>query len=87
MAKWILAKHEGSIETAQWELPGEMQEVEVEEVVRRLVCRNLSEDQIISSSLFPGDPKRYNLLDKVEDPTIIQMGENPFFVARLVEQD
>lgn len=85
MAKWILAKHEGSIETAQWELPGEMQEAEVEEIVRRLVCRNLDEDQIISSSLSQDDAKRYVLLDRVEDPTIIQMGENPFYIARLVD--
>lgn len=84
MAKWILVKHEGSIETAQWELPGEMPKAQVEEIVRRLECRNLDEDQIINSSLFPSDPKRYILLDKIGDPTIIQMGENPFYVARLI---
>ncbi len=87
MAKWVLTKHEGSIETTHWELPGEMQEQEVEEVVRRLVCRNLSEEQIISSSFSPSDPKRYILLDKVEDLAVIQMGDNPFFTARLVDED
>lgn len=84
MAKWVLTKHEGSIEAAQWELPGEMEEAQVEEIVRRMVCRTLSEDEIINSSLSPSDPKRYVLLDKIEDPTIIQMGENPFYIAKLM---
>lgn len=85
MPKWALTKFESSIEVSQWELPGHMTEPQVEEVVRRLVCRHLSEDDIISSSLFSDDPKRYILLDRVEDPTIIQMGTNPYFIARLEE--
>jgi hypothetical protein len=85
MPKWALTKFESSIELSHWELPGHMTEPQVEEVVRRLVCRHLSEDDIISSSLFSDDPKRYILLDRVEDPTIIQMGTNPYFIARLEE--
>ncbi len=85
MTKWILAKHEGTIETEQWELPGQLPEAEVEEIVRRLVCRSLSEDEIIRSSLPSDDLKKYILLDRNEDPAIIHMGENPYYIARLVE--
>jgi hypothetical protein len=83
MAKWTLVKYEASIEVSRWELPGDMTEPQVEEIVRRLVCRHLTEDDIVSSSLATDDPKRYILLDRVEDPTIIQMGTNPYFIARL----
>ncbi|EHS52618.1 hypothetical protein PDO_1378 [Rhizobium sp. PDO1-076] len=77
MAKWTLVKNEGSIEVCQWELPGELTEPQVEEIVRRMVCKVLSDDEIIISSLPLGDPKRYILLDRNEDPGLIRMGENP----------
>lgn len=85
MSKWILIKHEGTIETDTWELPGRMEEAEVEEIVRRLVCRSLTEAEIISSSLPSDDTKKYVLLDRNEDPNIILMGENPYYIARLVD--
>lgn len=83
MAKWILIKHEGNLEDARWELPGHLEEHQVQEIVRRLVCRSLSDDEIVSSSLPQGDSKRYVLLDRNDDPNIIHMGENPYFVATL----
>jgi hypothetical protein len=85
MTKWILVKHEGSIEADRWELPGDLEESQVEEIIRRLVFRTLSEDDIISSSLPEGDTKRYILLDRNDDPAVIHMGENPYYVARLEE--
>lgn len=85
MAHWNLVKHEGSIEATEWRLPGDMTEPEVVEIVRRLVCRSLSEDEIINSSLPESDSKRYILLDQNGDPNVIHMGENPFYVARFVE--
>jgi len=86
MKKWVLVKHEGSLEADRWELPGHLEEYQVEEIVRRLVCRTLSEDDIVNSSLPEGDVKRYILLDRNEDPSVIHMGENPFFVATLHDE-
>jgi hypothetical protein len=81
MTKWILVKHEGTIEAERWELPGRLDETQVVEIVRRLVCRSLSEDDIINSSLPEDDIKRYILLDRNDDPAVIHMGENPYYVA------
>lgn len=82
MAKWTLIRHSGTIEDAHWELPGDLEEPVVEEIVRRLVCRSLSEDDIIGSSLAQGDMKRYIPLDRNSDPNVIHMGESPYYVAR-----
>lgn len=85
MANWVLVKYGGTLEADRWELPGHLEERQVEEIVRRLVCRTLNEDDIINSSLPEGDIRRYILLDRNDDPTVIHMGENPFFIATLEE--
>lgn len=84
--KWVLVKHEGTIEDAQWELPGHLLEHQVEEIVKRLVCRTLTEDEIINSSLPEDDAARYILLDRNEDAAIINIGRNPFYIARQVAE-
>ena len=83
MPFWKLTKYEGAIETSTWELPADLDETQVEEVVRRLVCRSLSEDEVINSSLPDGDSKKYVLLDRNEDPAVIHMGKNPYYIAQL----
>jgi len=85
MTRWIVTKHEGGLEADEWELPGELREAEVEEIVRRLVCRSLSEDEIIHASLPEDHSGRYVLLDRSDEPTMIQIGRNPYFIARLVD--
>jgi hypothetical protein len=83
MPNWKLTKFESAIETGTWELPAELDEAQVEEIVRRLVCRSLSEDEVINSSLPDGNSKKYVLLDRNEDPAVIHMGKNPYYIAEL----
>jgi hypothetical protein len=83
MPKWTLTKHEGAIEVSSWELPGELSEQQVEDIVRRLVCRSLSDDEIINSSV--DGPHRYVLRDRNDDPKVIHMGEKPYFIAQLID--
>lgn len=64
MASWIVTKYEGAVETGRWELPEVLDEAQVEEIVRRLVCRDLSEDEILNSSLPADSAKKYVLLDR-----------------------
>ncbi|KQQ69844.1 hypothetical protein ASF70_21885 [Rhizobium sp. Leaf321] len=85
MPTWKLTKYEGAIETSQWELPAELNEAQVEEIVRRLVCCNLTEEEVINSSLPADSAKKYVLLDRNEDPTVIHIGKNPFYIAELVK--
>jgi len=85
MPTWKLTKYEGAIETSHWELPAELNEAQVEEIVRRLVCCNLTEEEVINSSLPADSSKKYVLLDRNEDPTVIHIGKNPFYIAELVK--
>lgn len=61
---------------------------QVEEVLRRLTCRHLSENEIVEASLNRR-AKRTMLLDIRRDaqtPLVMSCGENPHYVARLVDE-
>ncbi len=79
--KWIIRKYESN--ALKWEkvLPGNMSNKRVEAVLQRLVCRNLSTDEILSSSLNAETPGRTSHLDRVGSGTLFIYGRNPYYTA------
>ena len=80
-AKWIIRKYESN--ALKWEkiLPGAMSNKRVEGVLQRLVCQNLSTDEILSSSLNAETPGRTSHLDRVGSGTLFIYGQNPYYTA------
>ena len=61
---------------------------QIEEVLRRLVSRHLSENEIVGASLNR-KAKRTSLLDvrrSAQPPLLISCGENPHYIARVVDE-
>ena len=79
--KWIIRKYESN--ALKWEkvLPGNMSNKRVETVLQRLVCQNLSADEILSSSLNAEAPGRTGHLDRVGSGTLFIYGHNPYYTA------
>lgn len=60
---------------------------QVEELLRRLVSRHLSEEEVVGASLNR-KTNRTTLLDvrrSAQLPVVISCGENPFYTARVVD--
>lgn len=61
---------------------------QIEELLRRLVSRNLSEEEVVEASLNRKD-RRTAVLEvsrSAQLPRIISCGENPHYSARVVER-
>ena len=78
---WVITKREGATQTERWEVPAELDQHDIKEVLRRLVSRDISEEDIIHSSLPLTSSKRYALLDIPDDPDVMRLGTNPFYTA------
>jgi hypothetical protein len=60
---------------------------QVDELLKRLVCRHLSDDEIVGASLNR-KAERTALLDvrrSTQPPLMITCGDNPHYVARVVD--
>jgi hypothetical protein len=77
---WWIAKIDSETEVDRWSLPGYYSQSEVEKIILRLVCTNLTEQEIIHSSLRKNDKKRINFLDY--SPGSGVYGENPYYTLR-----
>ncbi len=66
---------------------GMFSESELITVLQRLVCQDLTRDEIVECSLRRGRKGKRNLLDPhiSRDPYGISVGENPYFTARYEE--
>ena len=67
---WMIKEWDGNDVKAQYELPGHMSEQEIETALQRLVCRDLSANEILAASRRRNDPMRSGLL--------ISCGARPF---------
>jgi hypothetical protein len=84
VAIWKISKHDSDNEGIFiGDLPGNMSETEISEVLKRLVCRQLSEEEILLSSLRQGAKLRRPLLDAIGSGAAQHFGENPYFLASL----
>jgi hypothetical protein len=78
---WRITELDSNEPKAEYELPDYMTENEIEAILQRLVCRNLSADEILSASRRKNDPRRSTLLDRIGSGRPIQYGDNPFYTA------
>ena len=67
------------------EMPGHLSEQEVSVILQRLVCRNLSEDDIIKASLRKNDTGYSPFLERTGRSVPISIGDNPHYTAELIE--
>lgn len=85
MGTWKILKNDSDNDgVVVGELPGNMTEAEVAEIMRRLVSRQLTEEEVVLSSLRKGARLRRPFLDPVHGEKL-QYGENPFFSAQWLE--
>lgn len=74
MARWVIRRIEGILETEVGELPGHLTETEIVRVLQRLVCMTLTPEEILLSSLRRRGKKRASLLDRVGSGTPVTVG-------------
>ena len=76
MGDWMIKEWDGNDVKAQYELPGHMSEQEIETALQRLVCRDLSVNEILAASRRRNDPMRIGLLDRVGQGRLIDYGRS-----------
>lgn len=79
---WLIEGWNGTDQILECSIPGDMSESEVLEILKRLVARHLTSEEIVDSSLRRGRQNRLQLLDRIGSGLPIQVGENPYFIAR-----
>jgi hypothetical protein len=84
MNDWQITKYDSLEQQKVWKVPGSMTEVEMEELLRRLVAHDLNQDEIIGASRPAGDPLRSSLLDRTGSGDPISFGNNPYYTARRI---
>jgi len=84
---WRIEGFDGLDKIFETEVPWHLlSEKQVEELLRRLVCRHLSDDEIVGASLNQ-KAKRSSLLDvrrSMQPPHVITCGASPHYLARIV---
>ncbi|WP_417811920.1 hypothetical protein [Thalassospira alkalitolerans] len=85
MPKWLITEYDGTKELGSYELPSNYTDVEIEHILQRLVCRKLTQHEIISASRRHNDKTRTALLDRTTSGKPLSFGENPHFTA--IHQD
>ena len=63
------------------DIPGNMSEGEVERLLQRLVCRDLTPNEVIDASLRKNSKNRSSLLDRIGSGNPIHIGSNPYYIA------
>lgn len=84
MAKiWKIKRWEGSDPTTVGELPGHLTKSEIATVLQRLLCRGLTEDEILRASRRRRDKSYSPLLERVGRGSPISYGTNPHYTAEI----
>jgi len=82
---WIIAKWDGNDLVQEWQVSGALSEAEVKTMLQRLVSRNLSDTEIIDSSLRLNDAHYARHLERVGTGNPINFGEGIHFTAKYEE--
>src|SRR5262245_1716057 len=75
VAIWLVKEWEGIKVRSEHQLPGEMSEQEIEAALQRLVCRNLTVQEVLAASRRSDDPLRASHLDRVGRGHLINFGQ------------
>ena len=85
---WRIEGFDGTDLIFEFDVPSYLlSDKQVEELLRRLVSRHLSKDEVVEASLNR-KAKRTALLDvrrSAQPPLVISCGENPHYVAKVVD--
>lgn len=81
--KWHIVRYDSTTETGTWDLPGHLSEGEMETILQRLVCSDLTAKEIISASLRKNDAGYSSLLERIGCEIEISFGNNPHYTAKL----
>ncbi|WP_208856321.1 hypothetical protein [Leisingera aquaemixtae] len=86
MAKWEIRHWDGTSEKSVGEMPGNLSESEILQVLQRLACMSLKPQEILSASLRRGSRQRSAVLDRAGFglPVQVDSGDG-FYSANLVE--
>lgn len=79
---WTIRSFDGTQCLWEIELPGYLYTIEIEQLLKRLAARHLSETEVALSSLRRSNARRVPLLDLVGSNREIQTNGTPFYVAR-----
>jgi hypothetical protein len=82
---WKILRWEGNDAASLGELPGKMTESEVETVLQRLVCSDLTAAEILAASRRKGDDGYSVLLERNGSGRPLSFGENPHYTAEIKE--
>jgi hypothetical protein len=89
--RWVVEGFDGLTKTTKHVLPASSwPEPWIISLLQRLVCRHLSEGDILDASRLPRDQFCSSILKEKRHKgkrTIIGVGENPHYVASLYEAD
>jgi hypothetical protein len=82
---WRIEGRDGAETFWQRDLPGNLGEKRIVELLRRLASRHLDPDEIVPASLPPRNPEYRPLLEpqgEADGGWPIVVGQNPFYLAR-----
>lgn len=80
---WKIRRCDGLESTDIGLMPGNLSEAEVVKVLQRLVCRGLTEPEIVAASLRKGSKNYSPLLERNAGRRPISVGDNPHYTAKL----
>lgn len=78
---WVIRKFESLKLLDEWRLPGNISHREMEELLKRLASRHLTDEEVIYSSLRSNSRDKIDLLERIGNDPEIQVGQNPYYVA------
>jgi hypothetical protein len=82
MAVWKIEGWDSTRRIFELRAPGNLEPREVTRMLQRLACRDLSPQEIVSSSLRRNHKERANFLDPIcRNGGTIHVGNNPYYVA------
>ncbi len=80
---WVITKFDGTEKAAVWEVPRHYSQKEVEQIMQRMVCTDLSPSEVLNASRRKGYPLRAAFLDRVGRDPAPQFGPGPWCIARI----
>ena len=85
MRKWKIEEYNSDQLRGTYWAPGNLSEAEVSSTLKQLAARHLQPDEIIGANLRKRSVGRTQLLHVRNSSGVLQIGQNPFLVARKVD--
>ena len=82
MRKWKIEEYDGDKLLGTYWAPGNLTETEISNTLKQLAARHLEPSEIICANLRQRSIGRTDLLHVRNSAGVLQVGENPFWVAR-----